>query len=763
MQIQKYLFIVLMLFSLLAHSQKEKTNDFLNLFETIEPVGYHLSSMSMYTGSPIDVEKYKSIGFKKALEKAFNGLEADLSPIAIGRFDFNTQSGKKYTALIVGVSHQIARASGLIIWNKEKNNFTDKGQMLLSFSSRDRVQAGVQQTIYSKILNYIFQNDNLSDKNLEYVNMESWLTKNSNLLDIIVRKRLSQPKADSYSDLKINETAVSYAFDNEKFIDRGAFKMDVYKYPFSNSELKVFTGEIMAQNPKSSPLGYTSNTPVTSIKIKEKNNNKEITAILSKKDFGSKVFRDNTEITPTYETVQLGVQVSIEAKENINEWGIVRMDLLSDKKVENKEAPKRKTIIDNPNTTPSTTNPEKDAMLKVRGDEFLSGYEIRSGKSIAKYWKNNVATLLTNGQRNAMALSVCAVDNNVYVAGWEENNSGIKVAKYWKNGIGADLSPGIYNAIATGIFAIDNKVYVSGNTTDAHNQRRAVYWDDGELNRLSDQCDDASANSIFVSNGTAYVAGFEWKKEHSIATAKYWENGKSYSLSDGKKNTIASCVYRNGNDVIIAGQEQGATSWTSKYWKGTAPYNINIKEAAFFNSVPVNLRRNDGVVTSILYANSIANAYSTDKIKRTLDFAMDDNVKPKINETEIAKKAKVEADAEKFKRDQAIMLAYMKRKNIKPGDTHYLVGVLEEFNDLRPRFDLYYKMFDGKIKKVTISDWHGWGECRWVEETDDCIRTRTFVSADEFRQSVCKVGGVVAIKGNWGVGKFDIKLIHHLN
>jgi len=68
---------------------------------------------------------------------------------------------------------------------------------------------------------------------------------------------------------------------------------------------------------------------------------------------------------------------------------------------------------------------------------FLVGYE----GNVGKYWKNGVATALTDGTKIASANAITVVRNDVYVVGGERNGNGISVAKCWKNGVANLVDP----------------------------------------------------------------------------------------------------------------------------------------------------------------------------------------------------------------------------------------------------------------------------------------------------------------------------------
>ncbi|RAV29550.1 hypothetical protein DN748_08645 [Sinomicrobium soli] len=135
------------------------------------------------------------------------------------------------------------------------------------------------------------------------------------------------------------------------------------------------------------------------------------------------------------------------------------------------------------------------------GDVYISGYEWKGNKTIAKYWKNGESIVLGTGDQESEARDIFIEDNDVYVTGWEKirrpSGSGtVSVARYWKNGEATDLTDGSYRAEANSIFVLDGEVYVAG--VEYMEQRSATYWKNGETVRLSDQEFNGYAGDIVV-------------------------------------------------------------------------------------------------------------------------------------------------------------------------------------------------------------------------------------------------------------------------
>lgn len=154
---------------------------------------------------------------------------------------------------------------------------------------------------------------------------------------------------------------------------------------------------------------------------------------------------------------------------------------------------------------PANTVPNNDkhcfanAVFVNGGDEYIVGTQNSpvTGLAMATIWKNGEATLLTDGTNSfAVARAVIVVGNDVYVAGYEQedyNAGGPTYAKYWKNGVSVKLSTVSSNAISIAVF--DNDVYISG-----------------------------------------------WENNGTVDVAKYWKNGTAVSLTDGKYKSTGNSI-----------------------------------------------------------------------------------------------------------------------------------------------------------------------------------------------------------------------------
>ena len=89
----------------------------------------------------------------------------------------------------------------------------------------------------------------------------------------------------------------------------------------------------------------------------------------------------------------------------------------------------------------------------VEQSVYVTGWEDYESGRIPKLWKNGTTQRFTKGKNNdVVALSVYVSDNDVFIAGREQNEQKIDVAKLWKNGIASNLSGGKRDAMAFSVF-----------------------------------------------------------------------------------------------------------------------------------------------------------------------------------------------------------------------------------------------------------------------------------------------------------------------
>ena len=86
----------------------------------------------------------------------------------------------------------------------------------------------------------------------------------------------------------------------------------------------------------------------------------------------------------------------------------------------------------------------------IGDDIYVAGIEFKDYLPVAKYWKNEIATSLTDGSSDVFVNDIIIVGNDIYVVGYENYHS-ISVATYWKNGVATVLNNGS-NTTAFSVF-----------------------------------------------------------------------------------------------------------------------------------------------------------------------------------------------------------------------------------------------------------------------------------------------------------------------
>jgi hypothetical protein len=177
--------------------------------------------------------------------------------------------------------------------------------------------------------------------------------------------------------------------------------------------------------------------------------------------------------------------------------------------------------------------------IVVQGNDiYVAGWEYNTrGTSIAKYWKNGIAVELTKKSIHNESLNAIAVQgNDVYVAGVDDTSGTMVydehmyVAKYWKNNVAVVLSGNLTGdtANACAIAAKGNDIYVAG-----HEDHCGKYWKNGVAIKI-EKCSEIF--SIAVQGEDVYMAGC------TDSGAKYWKNGIAVELTDDSRDAIALAI-----------------------------------------------------------------------------------------------------------------------------------------------------------------------------------------------------------------------------
>ncbi len=208
----------------------------------------------------------------------------------------------------------------------------------------------------------------------------------------------------------------------------------------------------------------------------------------------------------------------------------------------------------------ATNSCRKNDFIPVAKNVYIAGAVSNGTHNVATYWKNGVATQVTDGTKGSFAYAIAVSGNDVYVGGIEDDDpSGHGTLKYWKNGIPTTLSMGSSLAEFGGMTVVGNDVYVVGS--EAENNGRVIkYWKNGVETRLTDGKYYAHAYGIAVSGNDVYVVGND-----GTPGAKFWKNTTAVHLPGFYGSQLSIAV--DGNDVYVGGLQLIGNKKVAMYWK----------------------------------------------------------------------------------------------------------------------------------------------------------------------------------------------------
>ncbi|MGH2622622.1 MAG: hypothetical protein ACRDE7_03065 [Sphingobacterium sp.] len=162
----------------------------------------------------------------------------------------------------------------------------------------------------------------------------------------------------------------------------------------------------------------------------------------------------------------------------------------------------------------------------------------------------------------------------VYVTGYERKDLKY-VAKIWKNATEQVLSDGSNSATAYSVAVHNGHVSVSGDEYIG-NTNFATIWKDGNAERLAEGA-SSYGSSICLSEKGVYVAG--GKNNDRKMVAKLWKSRVSQILTDDANNGFIQSAALSGDDVFTVGygeryNSNGRISEVAKLWKRGAVKNL---------------------------------------------------------------------------------------------------------------------------------------------------------------------------------------------
>lgn len=195
------------------------------------------------------------------------------------------------------------------------------------------------------------------------------------------------------------------------------------------------------------------------------------------------------------------------------------------------------------------SNPAGIEAICVSGsDVYAAGFEYIGDMCSAAYWKNGVPVRLTDGTKWAFCTDISVSGSDVYAITVEySDNSSHTVGRLWKNGICVFSTPEDGRNFFIGMSVCDGDVYIAGNRTTVDGTFFLI-WKNGEASEVSSDA-PYYITDIEVSAGDVYVSGSRGKY------AAVWKNGIMTALTDGKKMATAYAVCLSGSEVHVVGHE----------------------------------------------------------------------------------------------------------------------------------------------------------------------------------------------------------------
>jgi hypothetical protein len=219
-------------------------------------------------------------------------------------------------------------------------------------------------------------------------------------------------------------------------------------------------------------------------------------------------------------------------------------------------------------------------------DVYVAGMEFSHaathGNYIAKYWKNGVPVVLSDSNYPALVSGIAVSGNDIYVSGsitlpGEPYVSGV----YWKNGVATSLSNGVNSpstgqTFATGIAVAGSDVYVSGYQQDPYSQNIAMYWKNGAPVYLTEVANNGLTTGIAVAGNDVYVAGTESSglDTNYNEVVKYWKNGVAFPLTPPTYARTGG-ITTSGGKVFTVGFDYNGTVTVARYWMNGVAYALS--------------------------------------------------------------------------------------------------------------------------------------------------------------------------------------------
>lgn len=257
---------------------------------------------------------------------------------------------------------------------------------------------------------------------------------------------------------------------------------------------------------------------------------------------------------------------------------------------------------------------------------YVAGFENNGSNSVAKLWKDGVATSLSDGTRPAVARSVFVSGSDVYVCGDEYNGTNSNVV-LWKNGVRTDITAGSLHSIATRMYVKGSDVYIAGSQRSSSGVDRAVYWKNGVINFLTAGTYRGNATEIIVTeDDNVYVSGYEGNG--TVFVAKVWRNGVQTVLGNGTYHSAGRGLALQGTTAVIGGYHLNSAGLVSAlvwpaatYISGSAQCDIYDVFTEGSDLYAVGYEYRSGKYAALSWKNGVETVIG-DPVKNTFPYGM---------------------------------------------------------------------------------------------------------------------------------------------